>query len=304
MTADRSIHHWRDLAPRGARAVARSVALSTLAAARRIGGRDGGLLRRPRVQFLIMHHIFPDEESPFRRLLEQLSRDHTFISYSEAVRRAEAAGNQVDRPYLAISFDDGFKNCLRAAAIMQEFNAKACFFICPSIIGEPDRAKVAAFCGERLELPGAVEFMDWDDLESLRKAGHEIGGHTMTHPHLTRLSKSQLEDEVGGSHEAIRKRFGQANHFAWTFGNFSDCSADVVRTVYQSGFSTCASGVRGCHGPQRTDASLPLCIRRDLIVAGWPLSHSMYFLTRSSRTLTASSGDWPSEWAEKLRQSR
>jgi peptidoglycan/xylan/chitin deacetylase (PgdA/CDA1 family) len=277
---------WRDLSLRGVRSQMRGAAVSALAASLKITGRMSALLRRPRVHVLLLHHVFADEEASFRALLSALARDHTFISYSEAARRAKAAGVRIDKPYVAITFDDGYKNCLRAAAIMNEFNAPGCFFVCPSIVGETDEAKIERFCRERLELPKPVEFMTWNDLESLKKRGHEIGGHTMSHVNLATAPREQARREIAECHDVIQSRLGECRHFAWTYGRFSDFPMELLPAVFDAGFESCASGVRGCHGPPPSDTSNPLLMRREHIVAGWPVSHALYFLARSSARIT------------------
>jgi Polysaccharide deacetylase len=277
------------------------VAISALSTMMQLTGQVSAALRKPRVQVLLLHHVFPDEERGFRRLLESLSRRHTFISYSEAVRRID--DGEINRPYIALTFDDGFKNCMRAAAVMKEFDALGCFFICPSIIGEHDSRKLETFCRERLLLPNKpVEFMSWSDLESLRAQGHDIGGHTMTHANLARIPPAQAEDEIAGSFEAIKSKLGDVEHFAWTFGRFADFTPDAARFVYQAGYSSCASGVRGCHPPTIPDHSaptaefIPVCIRRDHVLAGAPLKQARYFLAQSSRKRAVEDHGWPADW--------
>lgn len=279
--------------------MARGAALTALAQASRLRGEHARRSALPRVQVLLLHHLFPDEESNFRKLLSRLSASHAFLGYSEAVERAAAGGTRIDRPYLAFTFDDGFKNCLRAAAILKEFGARACFFICPTIVGEPDREKVASFCRDRLELPRPVEFMDCDDLARLKAAGHEIGGHTMTHPHLNRLAPQQAIDEIGDCFKAVRKEFGEAKHFAWTYGRFADFNASLAQEVFRAGFVSCASGERGCHGPRRADAARPLIIRRDHVVAGWPIGHSLHLIAQAAGDASSVTGEWPAAWDQR-----
>jgi peptidoglycan/xylan/chitin deacetylase (PgdA/CDA1 family) len=264
----------------------RSVAHSALGMWHSLMPGTRSLLAQPRVQFLRLQHVFEDEEAGFRRLLRFLRRTHTLISYSEALRRATAGGAEVDRPFVAISFDGGFKNCVRAAEILQEFNATACFFVCPAIIGEPDLKKLEEFCHRRLELRGPpVQFMDADDLEALKKAGHEIGGQTMTHANLARLTPEQASEEIGKCFEVINRNFGAARHFAWTYGKFADCTHECARMVFDAGFASCASGERGCHGPNRASSDQAICVRRDRITAGAPLCHVKYLLAKASREM-------------------
>ena len=80
-------------------------------------------LQKPRVQRLYFHHIFEDEEQKFRNLLKRLAKHHTFISHSEAVARI--TNNEIDKPYISFSSDDGFKNNLKAAEILKIAGVKS-----------------------------------------------------------------------------------------------------------------------------------------------------------------------------------
>ena len=91
-------------------------------------------LTRPRVHFVYLHHVFEDEVEPFRDLVRTLTSKMRAIDYSEGVERI--LSNRIDRPYVKGSFDDGFKNCLAAEKILEEFNALACFFVGSGIVGE------------------------------------------------------------------------------------------------------------------------------------------------------------------------
>lgn len=270
------------------RAAARSVALDLLGAAWTASGRMQRGLARPRVHFLCLHHLFADEEAPFRALLSSLARGHEFLGYSEAVRRIRAG--EFPRPAIAFSFDDGFRTNLAAARILEEFGASAAFFLCPSIVGETNPAAAAAFCRDRL-LTGPREFLGWADVETLQKGGHEIGAHTVTHPCLAEAPPASYAGEIGGSRRALEAKVGPVRHFAWPFGHFSEMCAGAARAVFDAGFETCASAERGCHV---TAPSTPrFCLRRESVVAAWPGRHIRFFLARSAARADAAGNGWP-----------
>ncbi len=122
-----------------------------------------------------------------------MSLDHRFVSYSEAVGRV--LSGDIDGSYIAVSFDDGLKNCLRAARIMGEFGATASFFLCPSTVGETDYQKLKEICSLKLHMT-PTEFLSWDDVEAPLKEGHEVGSHTVTHPNLAELPVPQVREEA------------------------------------------------------------------------------------------------------------
>jgi peptidoglycan/xylan/chitin deacetylase (PgdA/CDA1 family) len=286
---------YRGIHPVTPRSIARHAYLSAAALAAAVGGQTARAMRRPRVQFLFLHHVFRDQEDGFRAILRSLARDFTFIGYSDAVDRV--LSGQIDRPYATVSFDDGYESCVRAAEIMAEFNAKACYFVCPKAPTLDSFEEVRTFCRERLHFP-PTQFMSWEQIERLAAAGHEIGGHTVSHPpNMAALSEHQLCDEIGLCADELRARFGLPGHFAWPRGTFDVFPPTARRIVFDTGFRSCASALRGCHvAPVVGGDARLLCIRRDHVLANWPISHMRYFLAQNSRTATAKTNEWQAQY--------
>lgn len=270
----------------------RYCALSTLFAAGQLTGSLPAALRRNRVHLLLFHDVHPQHEGAFRRMLESLAREHTFISYSEAVRRVTTG--DIDRSYLAVTFDDGRSTCFRAARIMSDLGIQACFFVCPSIIGETNPIRVKQFSEQRLREYG-VEFLNWSQAEQMRKDGHEFGGHTMTHANLASLDADQLKREVEGCYSRVAERLGPTTHFAWPFGRFVHFTGNAGRTIFDTGFQSCASAVRGCHLPGAVRSSQDVLLLRDNLEPYWPVSHVKYLLAQGSRTARPGNDAWPEE---------
>ncbi len=272
--------------------LARRTAISMFSAKYSVSGEMSRLLCKNRVQFIYFHQILSVQEARFRELLSFLMKDHVFLGHSEALARIHSGS--IDKPYLSVSFDDGFKNCLKAASIMDDYGIKACFFVTPYVIGEKDPSKLKVFCREKLHSEPA-EFLDWDDIDTLLSKGHEIGSHGMTHSCLAGIDRKDLDDEITGSFLVLDRRAGPVKHFSWPYGRFSDFSPEAARTVFDAGFVSCSSAVRGCHTFAAQDKRA-LCIRRDHIMAEWPLSHIKYFLAKSSGASSEKTGRWPEAW--------
>jgi peptidoglycan/xylan/chitin deacetylase (PgdA/CDA1 family) len=270
----------------------RHAALSTLAGVYKLSGQMSAALRRNRVQFLYLHDLPKEDISSFRALLSKLSDSHQFLTYSEAVDRV--VSGRIDQPYLCVSFDDGLSSCLDAAEVLDEFDIKAGFFVCPSMVGETDKRKLEEFCRENLHQP-AKEFLTWSDIESLLKRGHEIGSHTVSHRDLAKLSTSEMEGEIVNSFAVLTQNIGDVKHFAWPYGRFNNFSAEALQLVFRTGYQSCASAVRGCHVAGAGE-DYNLCIRRDNTVASWPIDHVLYFLARNSQSASAQQNHWPELW--------
>lgn len=276
------------LQPGGSRMWLRSKALDCLSLLESVRG--DAALARPRVQLIYIHHTFEDEAENLDRLLRQLSKHHEFVSHSEAVRRV--LSGRIDAPCIGISSDDGFKNNLIAAEILQRHGIKACFFINPAVVGERDPERIRRHCEGSLQMP-PIEFLDWDDVERLLKAGHEIGAHTMTHFNIAAAPEQRIVEDMEQCRAILKQRCGIAEHFAFPFGRFEHFSEVGRRAVFAAGFTSCASAERGCHIATPNLAPERLCLRRDNVVLGWSLRHIQYFLSRSARRAHQSNDLFP-----------
>jgi peptidoglycan/xylan/chitin deacetylase (PgdA/CDA1 family) len=254
-------------------------------------GVNPAVFKKPRVQFLYIHHIFKDEEAAFRKLLDFLQKDHTFISYTDAINKI--VSGTVDKPYIAFSSDDGLKNNLKAAEILNEYNAKACFFINPGIIGETNSTTVKNYCYDTLQFY-PVEFLTWDEIAKMQQQGHEIGNHTMLHMNVAQASEQEIRDDLSKSLQILRKQCGDVGHFAFPFGRFFHFSKTGRKVVFETGHTSCATAERGCHiNPATPITKEELCIRRDHVVLGWDMRHILYFLANSAKQVTTQNNYYP-----------
>ncbi len=248
-------------------------------------------LNKPRVQMLYFHHIFEDEEQKFRNLLKRLAKHHTFISHSEAVARI--ANNKIDKPYISFSSDDGFKNNLKAAEILNEFGASCCFFINPDLIGEKNFEIIKNHCNEKLDFP-ATEMLNWNEVVQLQKMGHEIGSHTLNHKKVIDMTYDEMYEDLSKSKSDIEKYCGKIKHFAYPYGRFFHFNALARKLTFNSGYLTCSSAERGCHinatEPQRIEEIL---FRRDQIIAHWKWQHIFYFIINNAKKASVSNNKFP-----------
>ncbi len=282
-----SYNDIKQLKPKTLRGTLRDWALTGLSL-----GNNAALLKKPRVQFLYIHHIFKDEEAGLRKLLDTLKKGHEFISYTDAINKVLTG--TVDKPYITFSSDDGLWNNLKAAEILNEYNAKACFFINPGIVGVTDTDKVKKYCVEQLQFH-PVKFMNWDEVGLLQKQGHEIGNHTMLHMNVAAASQQQITDDLCESLQILRRQCGGGvGHFAFPFGRFFHFSKVGMKAVFETGHTSCATAERGCHiNPDAPITAQELCIRRDHVVLGWDMRHIMYFLANSAKQVTAQNNYYP-----------
>jgi alpha-L-rhamnosidase len=103
---------------------------------------------------------------------------------------ARAAAETIPVPdrLVVLTFDDGnLTDLTYVAPLLSRYGFRATFFITEAF--QPDRQN----------------YMTWDEIRRLSKAGFEIGNHTRSHPDCRNLSKQQFRAEV----EAIEERCRQ-----------------------------------------------------------------------------------------------
>jgi peptidoglycan/xylan/chitin deacetylase (PgdA/CDA1 family) len=225
------------------------------------------------VRILVYHWVHDDERDRFAQQLAALAREFEPVSLSEAVERLRFG--RVRGRELAITFDDGFRSGLaNAAPLLAQHGFRACFFLITELVSAaPERAD--RICRERLHLPRPLEPLSWDDVGTLLELGHEVGSHTQTHPNLVALSREELERELRDSRAELERRLGRAPvHFAAPYGDRARFTPAVSAAARATGYETCLTAQRG----RNLVSTDPFALRRDNVVASWPLRHVRYFL--------------------------
>ncbi len=236
------------------------------------------ILLRPKIQFIYIHHVFDDEVFNFEKLILKLMKTNTFITHSDAISRIE--NNMIDKPYISISSDDGFKNNLNAAKILDKYNIKCCFFINPDSIGLKDFDDIKNYCKNKLNMP-PVEFLDWEDILYLKKNGHEIGSHSIGHLNFSKLNERAINDNLIESKQILESKCNKINHFAYPYGRLIDFNKMSYDAVFKTGYSSCSSAIRGCHFPSKTNTKR-IIIKRDIVIMDHNFSNIFYFLYKNS----------------------
>lgn len=115
----------------------------------------------------------------------------------ETTRPLALAPGQV---LVSLNFDDCLASQLQAAAMLEARGMRGTFFINSSRLGQSGRLTL-------------------DQLRTLRDAGHEIGGHTLTHPRLTELSSDNQRREICNDRVALLNAGFRVTSFAYPFGD-------------------------------------------------------------------------------------
>lgn len=119
---------------------------------------------------------------------------------------------------VALTFDDGYKNLIQNAfPVMQKYHLIGTAHIIVNDVGKDG-------------------YMDWDDIKTLKKAGWEIGSHTLSHPDLSTISLAQASSQIFESKKVLEQNLGVTiESFCYPSGKYN---ADVENLVKEAGYTS------------------------------------------------------------------
>jgi len=118
--------------------------------------------------------------------------------------------------YVLITFDDGYKDNVKAAEILKKYSMKGLFFISTAYIGKS---------------MNGVKMLDKDDIQRIVFLGMAIGSHSHHHKKLPNLSSDEINNEISQSLK-ILSSFFDVKDFAYPFGSYSQ---EVVNILKRNG---------------------------------------------------------------------
>lgn len=151
---------------------------------------------------------------------------------------------QYGKRYLMITADDGYQdNLTRMLPLLEKYGYKAVVYV---VTGEGyNRWDV-----EQASNPDTrVDLMNGEQLKALVASGHvEIGGHTLTHPRLSKLAPEQQAHEIQENKRQLETLLGHPLlSFAYPYGDMDESAkAQAMAAGYRFAVAT-NSGPRGMH---------------------------------------------------------
>ena len=107
-----------------------------------------------------------------------------------------------NKPLMLITFDDGIKNNLYAAKILEEYLLKGYFFVVPEFVNTNTDLQTSFFKKNiRQKINPYIDqeeedfvSLNWAEIKLLIKKGHLVGSHTQTHQLIAK--RSSLENSI------------------------------------------------------------------------------------------------------------
>jgi peptidoglycan/xylan/chitin deacetylase (PgdA/CDA1 family) len=122
------------------------------------------------------------------------------------------------RALVSVTLDDGWASQYQnALPILNKYGLKATYYIISGSMGEQPY------------------YMSADQVKNLYLQGMEIGSHTITHPDLTKVTQSQLVNEMSQSQTTMQNVIGApVLNFAYPYGAYNSATVSVGKQYYNS----------------------------------------------------------------------
>jgi peptidoglycan/xylan/chitin deacetylase (PgdA/CDA1 family) len=167
-----------------------------------------------------------------RQLTRLVGKGYKGTTLSEAIIRPRPGRR------LVVTFDDGFAQVYhRAFPILAELRLPATVFLVTDFVDGQRPLAWPDF--DPRPTPALDELLpiSWPQVRELSEGGWEIGSHTRTHPHLTRVDDETLVEEIEVSKKACEAHVNRpCRSIAYPFGAADSRVAEVARNAgYRAG---------------------------------------------------------------------
>jgi len=189
--------------------------------------------KKPHIVVFAHHSIASDgwrfsvKKEEFERQINHLLKTHIPIKASELPAYISGV-KRPEKNMFVLAFDDGYENIIEVKDFLKEKGITPVVFL----IADDGRA-------DRKELAGNLPFLKTEEIRGLLEAGWEVGSHSMTHADFSKLSDSELIDEVSKSKKILENKLGvPIRYFAFPKGVHDARIREAVKKAqYNLGFS-------------------------------------------------------------------
>ena len=195
---------------------------------------------------ILEYHMVNDEDpdnyvvskAEFAQQMQFLqAKGYHAISLAEMMDGFSGKTALPDKP-IVLTFDDGYAdNYSNALPIMQQYGMKGTVFMIAGMVGEPD-------------------FLDWSQLQELKKENTEIGSHTVNHTDLKAADAQLRETELLQSKLVLEEKLGGNVEFiAYPYGQYDE---NIFTVLEKAGYRGALTGKAGLN----TGKEHPYCLKR------------------------------------------
>lgn len=154
-----------------------------------------------------------------------------------------------------VTFDDAYRSVENVLPRLRSLGVGVTVFACSDLAPEGAPLAVPEVAPRAVGHEREILTMDWEALRRAADLGVEIGSHTRSHPHLTRLADGELRSELAGSRDALEANLERPCRFlAYPYGEMDERVRLAARQAgYDAAYGLRSKASRGAYGIPRTD---------------------------------------------------
>ena len=227
-------------------------------------------------RILVYHLVLREDRARFEEHLTFLQDHYRVVTAHELF---QCRDQEHSCPLIAISFDDGFRVLMSdALELLEKHRVKATFYVPTGFIelaSDPVRAAQFSLRAHYYECPLAP--MTVEDLRELRRLGHEVGSHGVSHVSLTAVSHLRATRELGVSRSRLAEWLGEpVAGFAYPYGHADGNLGKISDWVASAGYEYAVTTQRGAVRAESNSMQL----EREHAEGKWRVKDLAYFLSR------------------------
>jgi peptidoglycan/xylan/chitin deacetylase (PgdA/CDA1 family) len=167
---------------------------------------------------------------------------------------------------ISLTFDDGNADQMAALPILAKYGMKGTFYIITGVVGAPN-------------------YLTRANLQTIAAAGHEIAGHTVSHPDLTTVPAAEVQRQVCNGRATLASWGYPTTSFAYPYASLNTSVEAIVKACgYNSarglGDIASAHGCAGCGASESVPPKDPYALRAlDEIDTTWTLAQMQKAVT-------------------------
>ncbi len=171
---------------------------------------------------IFVYHRFGDERYPstntsikeLKKEFEYLKKNGYEVIPLKKLVQALKKRKKIPNNWVVLTIDDGYKSFYENAfEIFKEYDYPFTIFVST----KPSENRYG-------------DFMSWEQINDCSNYG-EIGLHSHSHPHLTRLSDEKIKKDTKKAIEIFQKRLGyKPKYYAYPYGEYDDRVKKVIKS--------------------------------------------------------------------------
>jgi peptidoglycan/xylan/chitin deacetylase (PgdA/CDA1 family) len=172
--------------------------------------------------------LFYEPDKFIRQLSELRAADFQSAPLRDTIIEAGNPGRRI-----ALTFDDGYGNlCEHALPALAANRFEAIVFLVAGKLGGTNDWDAGVGVA-------STPLMNQEQVRQWIAAGHRIGSHTLTHPHLAQIGASQAREEIQSSKKKLEDLFGApVDDFCYPYGEYN---ASIAEQVSAAGYQTAST---------------------------------------------------------------